>query len=167
MTQKTATEKDMFLQAFEREVATTLKLLKAYPTSKADYKPHDRSRTARELAWNFVLEQGAADGAIKGKLDFSQPMPQATGNFNEIVSTFEKATRDTVAKVSRASEADLNRTVQFPSGPGKMGEQRAFDVLWYTLMDQVHHRGQLSVYLRMVGGKVPSIYGPTADEPWM
>ena len=41
------------------------------------------------------------------------------------------------------------------------------EVLWLMLMDSVHHRGQLSVYLRMVGGKVPSIYGPSADEPWM
>jgi len=40
-------------------------------------------------------------------------------------------------------------------------------VLWSVLMDQVHHRGQLSVYLRLVGAKVPSIYGPTADETWM
>ncbi len=39
--------------------------------------------------------------------------------------------------------------------------------LWMLLCDQIHHRGQFSIYLRMAGGKVPSIYGPTADEPWM
>jgi uncharacterized damage-inducible protein DinB len=57
--------------------------------------------------------------------------------------------------------------VQVPVGPGKMGEFRAMDVVWMALMDQVHHRGQFSVYLRLAGGKVPSIYGPSADEPWM
>jgi uncharacterized damage-inducible protein DinB len=56
--------------------------------------------------------------------------------------------------------------MQFPVGPKKMGDMRRIDVLWSSLMDQVHHRGQLSVYLRLVGAKVPSIYGPTADEPW-
>jgi uncharacterized damage-inducible protein DinB len=56
--------------------------------------------------------------------------------------------------------------VKAPVGPGKMGDLRKVDVLWSTLQDQIHHRGQFSVYLRMAGGKVPSIYGPTADESW-
>jgi uncharacterized damage-inducible protein DinB len=46
-------------------------------------------------------------------------------------------------------------------------DMRTADVLWTGVMDTVHHRGQFSVYLRMAGGKVPSIYGPSADEPWM
>jgi uncharacterized damage-inducible protein DinB len=48
-----------------------------------------------------------------------------------------------------------------------MGEVRKGQVFWIMLMDAVHHRGQFSVYLRMVGAKVPSIYGPSLDEPWM
>lgn len=51
--------------------------------------------------------------------------------------------------------------------PKKMADLRKMDVLWMTVMDMVHHRGQFSVYLRLVSAKVPSIYGPTADEPWM
>ena len=47
-----------------------------------------------------------------------------------------------------------------------MGELRRMDVLWFLLHDSIHHRGQFSIYLRMVDGKVPSIYGPSADEPW-
>jgi len=168
MPQKTMTEKDMFLQTLQRECQTTLKLLKAYPANKADFKPHEKSRTAKELAWNFVLEQGMADMALKGKIDFSQPMPPPPpGGLGDVIAAFEKASRETDAKVLKASEEDLNRTVQFPVAPGKMGDLRAMDVLWTSLMDQVHHRGQLSVYLRLAGGKVPSIYGPTADEPWM
>lgn len=168
MTQKqTVTEKDMFLQTFERECRTTLKLLKAYPAGKGDYKPHEKSRSAKELGWTFVMEQGVADMTLKGKIDFSQPMPKPPANYGDIIGAFENACRETTTKVSRASEEDLNKTVQFPVGPGKMGDFRAMDVLWTSLMDQVHHRGQLSVYLRLAGAKVPSIYGPTADEPWM
>jgi uncharacterized damage-inducible protein DinB len=48
-----------------------------------------------------------------------------------------------------------------------MGKLRKGDILWMFLYDQIHHRGQLSIYNRMVGAKVPSIYGPSADEPWM
>jgi uncharacterized damage-inducible protein DinB len=47
-----------------------------------------------------------------------------------------------------------------------MADVRKLDFLWLMLTDQIHHRGQLSVYARMAGGKVPSIYGPSFDEPW-
>ena len=168
MTQKQmATEKDMFLQTFERECQTTLKLLKAYPPGKGDYKPHEKSRSAKELAWTFVMEQGIADMALKGKIDFSQPSPKPPTNYADTIPTFQNACRETSARVSKASEESLNKMIQFPIGPGKMGDFRVIDVLWTSLMDQVHHRGQFSVYLRLAGGKVPSIYGPTADEPWM
>ncbi len=165
--QTAATEKDMFLRQFEHEKKTTLKLLRAYPADKGDFKPHERSRSARELAWTFVIEQGLAGAALRGKIDFTQPMPPAPPRLADAITGFEKAGQETHAAVSRMSEEELNHIVQFPVGPGKMGDFRKIDVLWMTLMDQVHHRGQLSVYVRMAGGKVPSIYGPSADEPWM
>ncbi len=167
MAQRTATEKDMFLQTFERECQITLKLLKAYPANKGDFKPHEKSRSATQLAWVFTKEQGIADMALKGRIDFSQPMPPDPARYEDTVSGFERAFRETLAKVSKATEEHLNQIVQFPVAPGKMGDFRCIDVLWTTLMDQVHHRGQFSVYLRLAGAKVPSIYGPSADEPWM
>lgn len=167
MTEKTMSEKDQFIMTFQRESGTTLKLLRAYPADKGDYQPHPKSRTAKQLAWTFVMEQGVLDMALKGKVDFSQPMPPPPASYGECVAAFEGACKETIARVSKASDGDLSRTVQFPVGPGKMGDFRAADVMWSTLMDQIHHRGQLSVYVRMVGGKVPSIYGPTADETWM
>ena len=166
MTQKTMTEKEMFLQQFRRESETTARLLKAYPANKSDLQPAEKSRSAKELGWVFVMEQGIADMALKGKLDFSQPRPPAPANFAEIVSAFEKTCPETAQKIAAASEETLNRTIQFPIGPGKMGDFRTIDVLWTALMDQIHHRGQFSVYLRLAGAKVPSIYGPTADETW-
>ena len=89
MTQKQmVTEKDMFLQTFERECQTTLKLLKTYPAGKGDYKPHEKSRSAKELGWTFVMEQGVADMALKGKIDFSQPMPKPPTNYGDVISAF-------------------------------------------------------------------------------
>jgi len=159
-------ERQMFLQSFQRECDTTLKVLKAYPAERADYKPHEKSRSAKELAWTFVIEQGIATGALVGKVDFSQPMPKPPADYKDVVAAFERGVRETAAKISAANDEDLNRTMQFPVGPKKMGDFRRLDVLWTSVMDQVHHRGQFSVYLRLAGGKVPSIYGPTADEPW-
>src|SRR5262245_54228269 len=165
--QKTMSEKEMYLQSFQREMPITLKLLKAYPAAKAELKPAEKSRSARELAWVFVTEQGVVDMAIRGKVDFSQPTPAAPKNYNEIITAVENAARDTVAKVTKLTEDQLNKIVQFPVGPGKMGDFRVQDILWMTMQDQIHHRGQFSVYLRLAGAKVPSIYGPTADETWM
>ncbi|HEU0053964.1 MAG TPA: DinB family protein, partial [Longimicrobium sp.] len=63
-------------------------------------------------------------------------------------------------------DADLAGSVQFFVGPGKLGDVAKTQFMWFLLHDQIHHRGQFSIYLRIAGGKVPSIYGPTADEPW-
>ena len=167
MAQQTASEKDMFIQTFQRECQITQKILKALPADKADFRPHPKSRSARELAFVFAMEQGVVDMAFNGKIDFSQPSPAAPANYNDILAAFEKASKGTVDKVTRANDETLNRMVQFPVGPGKMGDFRVMDILWMTMMDQVHHRGQFSVYLRLAGGNVPSIYGPSADETWM
>jgi uncharacterized damage-inducible protein DinB len=60
----------------------------------------------------------------------------------------------------------FDKMVQTMTGPGKKGDARAGDMAWVTLMDSINHRGQMVVYLRILGAKVPSIYGPSADEPW-
>jgi uncharacterized damage-inducible protein DinB len=57
--------------------------------------------------------------------------------------------------------------VPFIRGPKRVGEIPVSELIWFMLLDGVHHRGQFSVYLRAAGEKVPSIYGPTAHEPWM
>jgi uncharacterized damage-inducible protein DinB len=84
-----------------------------------------------------------------------------------VISTYEKAHAALIERLKRTPDAELNKTVKFFTGPKQMGDVRKMDLLWMMLMDSVHHRGQFSVYLRMADGKVPSIYGPTADEPWM
>lgn len=159
-------EKEQFLEVWEREFPTTLKVLKAFPPAKLDFKPHERSRSAKELAWTFVVEEKLCDDALKGEIEF-QHMPPPPATCQDIISAFEKSHKEMVAKVKKTPEADLNKTVKFFVGPKQMGDVRRMDVLWMMVMDSVHHRGQFSVYLRLAGGKVPSIYGPSADEPWM
>jgi uncharacterized damage-inducible protein DinB len=60
----------------------------------------------------------------------------------------------------------LSETVKFFTAPKTLGDIRRIDFLWFLLSDEIHHRGQFSIYLRMADGKVPSIYGPSGDEPW-
>ena len=158
-------EKDTLLNTWEREFQTTLKVLKAYPSERQEYRPHEKSRSAKELAWTFVVEEKTAIvGALSGQIDFQPSTPLQ--HMKDVISEYEKSHRESVVKFKTLSEEDLHKTVKFPVGPQKMGDFRIIDVLWIVVMDMIHHRGQFSVYLRLAGGKVPSIYGPTADEPW-
>ena len=157
--------KEEFLNVWEREFQTTLKVLKAYPMHRHDFKPHEKSKSARDLAWTFVLEEKSViDGAIAGQINFQSPPAPAT--MKDVIAEYEKSHKDVVTKVKALSDEDLNKTVKVPIGPKKMGDLRKIDLFWTAVMDMIHHRGQLSVYLRLTDGKVPSIYGPSADEPW-
>jgi uncharacterized damage-inducible protein DinB len=160
-------EKDMFIDMWNREFQTTLKVLKAFPENEQELRPHAKSKSARELAWGFVAEERTGfSGVLAGKIDF-QSMPKPPMHLKDIVSEFEKWHKETQKTFEKVSIDELNKHMDFFTAPKKMEPVRKMDLLWMFLMDQIHHRGQFSVYLRMAGGKVPSIYGPTADEPWM
>lgn len=161
-------EKQAFLDAWAREAATTLKVLRAYPEGKTDLKPHPTSRSARELAWTFVFEGIGGSQAVQGEFKFPPPgMPAAMpSTWPGMISEVEQALKMMSDKVREVDEKQLNTTVKFATGPKQMSDLRRLDALWYMLNDQIHHRGQFSVYLRMAGGKVPAIYGPSADEKW-
>lgn len=158
-------EKEKYLQTLEREFQTTLKVLKAFPHDKTGFSPHTRCKSAKDLAWNFVFELNGARMALEGAMDLKK-MPKPPATYPEVVAEFEQTHQGLVDAVKRAPDAEFNKTVKFMSGPKRMEDWRRMDVLWFMLHDSIHHRGQLSVYLRMVDAKVPSIYGPSADEPW-
>jgi uncharacterized damage-inducible protein DinB len=79
----------------------------------------------------------------------------------------EQAHQDFRRLIEETPEDELDDKVRFMTGPGTIGKISRMDWLWFLLHDEIHHRGQFSVYLRMADGRLPSIYGPTADEPWM
>ena len=163
-----ASQKEQFLETFSREIETTLKVLRAYPSGMPGLQPHAKCKTARELAWIFATEQMLSLKAITEGFDWSKPgtMPQAPSAIEESISALEETSDRVRTVVSGMTEAQLLETVQFPMGPGKMKDWTKMEFLWFLLHDHIHHRGQFSVYLRMAGGSLPSIYGPTADEPW-
>jgi uncharacterized damage-inducible protein DinB len=164
-----ASPKQQFLDSYEREHQITMRVLRAYPTDKLDLRPHPSSKTARELAWIFVMERGlgtaAWQNAFAAGLPSGEP-PAPPESWEQLLVALEKAHQDFAEVVRNTSDEDLMSTVKFMVGPKKMGDVRRIDLARFLLSDQIHHRGQFSVYLRMAGGKVPSIYGPTADEPW-
>jgi uncharacterized damage-inducible protein DinB len=164
------TEKEQFLDSYEKEHATTMRVLRMYPTDQLELRPHPRCKTARELAWMFALERGLgmkvyrneyANAAPSGK-----PAP-APDSWDALLAGIEKSHKELGDLVRSASDAQLSEKVRFFTAPKTMGDIPRIEFLWFLLSDQIHHRGQFTIYSRMAGGKVPSIYGPSADEPWM
>ena len=167
------TAKQQFLTTLDEEHARTVRVLRAMPPEKAKEKLHPNVKTAQELAWTFVLErylgnkvwndefaQGMAAGATR-----SQP-PKAPETLGEIVDQLETANAQWRKLIESASEEQLHANVHFMVGPKKMGEITRMDWAWFLLHDEIHHRGQFSILLRLAGAKVPSVYGPSEAEPW-
>lgn len=164
------TPKLRFLESYEREHAITMRVLKAYPPDRTDLRPHPRCKTARELAWIFVMERGLSttvfnDGFAKGGPSGTPPPPPES--WAEILGAVEKTHNDFGEVIRSTPDEKLTETVKFFTAPKTLGDIRRIDFLWFILHDEIHHRGQFSIYLRIADGKVPSIYGPSGDEPWM
>jgi uncharacterized damage-inducible protein DinB len=164
--------KETFLANYDREHAVTMNVLRAYPEDQLDLKPSPKSNSARDLAWIFVLERGLGekvweDAFVKGGLEPTGKPPSPPEQWSELLSTLEASNQKFRDLIASASDQDLLEEVHFFVAPKTMGAMTRLDFIWFLLHDQIHHRGQFSVYLRIAGGKVPSIYGPTADEPWV
>ena len=160
--------REQFLEVYDQEHKRTLRVLRAYPRDKAELRPHPKSRTARELAWVFVTEQGAVEKALTTGIDWTQAyaIPNAPESFDAILEAFERGHKHVAGLISAQRDEELFETVRFPTGPGKISDLTKIQFLRLMLHDQIHHRGQFAIYLRMAGGKVPAIYGPSADEKW-
>ena len=165
-------EKARFLEAYEREHAITMKVLRAFPPERGDLRPAPTSNTARDLAWIFVMERrlGAAilDDGIVARMSApggAKP-PAPPERWEDLLATLEEAHREFGERVRATPEGELAKTSKFFVAPKTMGDVHRMQFLWFLLHDQIHHRGQFSVYLRVAGAKVPSIYGPSRDEPW-
>ena len=145
-----------------REFATTLNVLKAYPEDKADLRPADKSRTAAELATTLAVEERVISGLLAGVAagpdlwKIERPSTMAA-----IIAMWQEAVGANDAIIARLSPEELRKTVNFYGRIIPLA-----DAVFIELLDHIHHRGQFSVYLRLAGAKVPSIYGPTADAPW-
>lgn len=158
--------KQRFLDAYERDHANTLRVLKAFPAEQSEFQPHERSNTALHLAWTFVVEEQLMLRALRGDALLGNGFPSPPDSWTGVMDAFNKGYDDMIAELRSSRNADLNGIAHFFVAPKQTADIPLPDFLTFMLHDQIHHRGQFSVYVRMTGGKVPSIYGPSADEPW-
>jgi uncharacterized damage-inducible protein DinB len=156
--------KDFYLKRAKAEFPVFLKVLKALPKDLS-YKPHDRSPSAEQLVWTVTNELKACIEVVDtGKSEWKDRTPPG---LDEMVGLYEQWSTELLAKVATLDDASQERNAQFLYQGMVVMEKPMVEFLWDFMFDAIHHRGQLSAYLRPMGGKVPSIYGPSADDPGM
>lgn len=144
----------------------TLSVMRAFPSDQPEFRPHERSSTAMRLIHTFAFENYGLLEGTKGDLKIPPDFPPPPATLNEAIDAYERGAKRAIAAIEALPDSRFSETINFYIGPGKMGRIPVTEFFWNMLHDSIHHRGQLSVYVRMAGGKVPSIYGPTADVPW-
>jgi uncharacterized damage-inducible protein DinB len=157
-------EKALFLKIWEREAPATRKVISRIPEQASDYRPDPKARNAREIAWLIVREDIVLVEALeKGTLEWVDVPTPAT--VTEILETYDRHHDDLTRRLQRLDGSQWERPVPFTYQGQQVMQATGYEQAWGFLLDVIHHRGQLSTYLRPMGSTVPQIYGPTADEP--
>ena len=151
-------ERALFTKFWEHETKTTSKVIARIPEG-SDYRPDPKSRTAKDIAWQIACEEKMIIEALEtGTVEWKPPA--APDTMNELVDIYDKQSADIVRRWKALPAERWDGALDF------FGRQRpASPMAWSFLFDIVHHRGQISTYLRPMGSTVPQIYGPSGDEP--
>ena len=157
-------EKALFLKFWKKEAPATRKVISRIPQDRSDYRADPKARNAREIAWLIVREEIIlAEGLEKGVFEWVEVPTPAT--VKEILDTYDQYHDDVTKRLERLEASRLEQRVPFLFGGQEVMKETGHEYTWGFLLDTIHHRGQLSTYLRPMGSTVPAIYGPSADEP--
>lgn len=162
--EQAAFTRQMMCQGAEREQPVTRNVIAAVPESGVDYKPHEKSMTALDLAYHLVASEvwflnGIANGAFEPG---EGGRPAEIKKVEDVLAFYDKEFPAALDKVKALSPEKLAQPVDFYG----IFNLPAVAYMGFMNSHSIHHRGQLSVYLRPMGSKVPSIYGGSADEPF-
>jgi uncharacterized damage-inducible protein DinB len=161
---------DWFLAELESEATKSRRVLEQVPPGKRDWKPHETSMALGYLSdlvanipsWvALAITQDELDVAPKDGPKY-QPAPLNTSA--ELVAALDKAVAQARAALQKTTDAHLETSWRLFAGGHLAFEQPRHQVIRDTFLHSAHHRGQMTVYLRLLGAKVPSVYGPTADD---
>jgi len=161
---------ELLLAEYDREVARSRKALEQMPDGKTDWKPHDKSMPFGYLCemvatiptWvAMTIQRDDLDIAPK---DGSQMKREVLNTPQDYLKAHDKASADGRAALQSASDDHLRKPWKLLVGGNPVLEMSRHDMVSDTLNHLVHHRGQMTVYLRLMGAKVPALYGPSADD---
>jgi uncharacterized damage-inducible protein DinB len=155
---------DRFVEAWKQEAAQTLKLLRALPAGKFDFRPGPELRSLGELAWHLAAIEGMQTFSIeRGKFEMGVRPPglEQPATIEALAPGYERVHAEALGRVRTLKPEDLDREIPFFGG--RM--LKVSRLLWSALLHhQIHHRGQLVLMCRMAGGVLPGIYGPSREE---
>ena len=154
-----------FIRELESELRATRECLQVVPMDKPDWKPHDKSMPLGYLAILIADIPRWIQYAIeKGEVDFATyPQAKATTP-DELVSHFDKSAEDAKRSLEQVSDDRLKETFYLRNDGQELMKAPIDETVMSSINHMVHHRGQLTVYLRLLDIAIPSIYGPSADS---
>ena len=152
----------VYLPGLKNENRITNSVIAAIPLEKGDYRPDEVSKSALDLAWHIVAtEMRFMDAVPAGEFDFSpRPRPESIKNSADLTAWYTDNFEPRFEKLTKLSNEQLIKIIDFRG----LFQLPAVMYLGFVLHHSVHHRGQLSMYLRPMGAKVPAIYGESYDS---
>lgn len=160
------TEREFFIARWTEEMPLTLGVIQALPDARLDYRPHEKCRTARSIVGHLLghVEDLNELAAGSGALHHRNELPFK--NVADAVEQMKKSDAVTKSSFPRIDEDTWStKNNKFMVGENVAFEASVGATAWLLLFDMIHHRGQLSSYIRPMGGKQPDIYGPSGDSP--
>jgi len=153
----------IFLPAVRKEAVTTKRVLAAVPPEKCQYRPHENSRSALELAWHIAsVDVWFLDGFLKSEFVMEDDnMPGDFKDSTDVIAWYEDCFPPKLEEVAQLHPDFWATPLPFFG----IYNHPAVLYLQFMLFHTIHHRGQLTAYLRPMGAKVPNIYGGSFDEP--
>jgi len=155
--------REYYAQAFKAEKPKFVRVLQAVPGDQAAYRPHPKSSSAGDIVWLLASElKDACDLVDNGEVEY---VPRPAPGLADSVAAYERNAAELERRLGSIDDASWDKKSKFLMDGKVVWESTLGDMLYGFLFDAIHHRGQLSAYLRPMGAKVPSIYGPSADDP--
>lgn len=155
----------------EQEARSTRKLLERVPEQHFDWKPHPKSMSLRELASHVVDSMGWVDVTLNQdvfEMDPTSYKPYRAQSRKELLQKLDTNVTHAVKAIKGVSDAKLMETWSMKvAGKTAFSMPKIAVLKTFIINHQIHHRGQLDVYLRLKDVPLPQIYGPSADEPDM
>lgn len=163
--------RQFYIRRWEQEFSGFIDVIRAVPHDQLEYRPHARSRSAGELVAFLVSGlQACVDLCTSKESSFDTSMrwhpAGRSATLEEMITAYELHHRTLLVKLNSIDDNMWKHPAWIVRGAQEiLLKDTVGGLLWLALFDAVHHRGQLSTYIRPMGGKVPSIYGPSADSP--
>lgn len=153
------------LPEFEQEMTVTRRVIERVPSDKADWKPHQKSFSMAHLAQLIAWMPGwIANALTQTSLDLTGFGGYSNKATPELLAVFDKAVKESRDAIARSKDSDYSVMWSLKRGPMVLMSLPRIAIIRQTISHISHHRGQMTVYLRLNDIPVPSIYGPTADE---